>query len=97
MRPVDFMLAQPDEPAELHHQGTAAEVSNDVGQLRTQVAADGPGGSHQNQAKTSLRNQIAGKRHDDFRRQWNTGRFNGHDRHNAQIPSSTNYRDVEST
>src|SRR5207249_8534523 len=62
---------------------------------RTHVAPHGPGQSHPGQLEASRVNEVAGKRHDDFRRQGDAGRFDTHQQHNTRISCLGDYRSDE--
>ena len=66
-------------------QRTPAPGTNPIGDQRTEVTADGAGGSDPEKAEPCVpcpeaagRDEIAGKGHDDFGRQRDAGGFDGH-------------------
>ena len=62
----------------LFYQGPPSQRPDVIGHERSQIASHGPRQSYPEQPKSAGKNQVAGKRHDDFRRQWNAGGFNRH-------------------
>src|SRR6516164_7820212 len=64
-----------------------------IGDGRTDIAAERARGCGADQAELSDGDEIASERHDDFRRQRNTGGLDRHENDDAEIAAGGNYSD----
>lgn len=85
VRKLKIVLGDQKVAAILLNQGAAAVGAYGVCGNRTGVAAQRAGERHPLQVEPAKINQVTGKRHDDFRRNGNAGRFNRHQEEDARV------------
>ncbi len=92
---VEIVAAEENVFAEAFDGGTAAPGTEPVGRDGAEVAADGSGGGDPEEIELAGVNEIAGKGHDDLRRQRNASRFNGHQENDTGVSSRGDHSDNE--
>ena len=84
---VEVVAAEEDVFAEALDGGTAAPGTEPVGGDGAEVATDGSRGRYPEEIELAGMNEIPGEGHDDFGRQRNACRFNGHEERDAGVPT----------
>lgn len=91
---VKIVMTEKDETPVTDDERTSADSSDPVGDEGAEIAADGSGSGHEQQAEETVAaaearggDEIAGKRQDDFRWKRDAGRFDGHEQRDACVAS----------
>src|ERR1700692_1776243 len=89
--PIQFALAHQNPAAVTFDQWTSTVAADLIRYERPQVATERPRRRHPKQIELTLENQIAGKRHNQFRRKRNASRLDRHQQKHAGVPGRSDY------